>query len=287
MVEKDAGRTSRAVVLGGGGVTGIAWEVGVLAGLRAAGLDLTQADLVLGTSAGSFVGTALASDYDLEKLFEEQAEDSAAEVATSASAELMESWIAAHVEGNGDARKVGAAFGRIALADPEPVPAAVRRQVVGARLVTTEWPDRLKLTAVDADSGELHVFDSDSGIPLESAVAASGAVPGIWPLEHINGRRWIDGGMVSPANALLAAGYERVLIIAPLAPGYGPIPGAVDDVQTLNAAPGTRALLIAPDDATAEAIGPNIYDPSRRGPAAEAGRRQASEVAAAVVELWN
>jgi NTE family protein len=183
MVEKDAGRTSRAVVLGGGGVTGIAWEVGVLAGLRAAGLDLTRADLVLRTSAGSFVGAALASGYDLEKLFEEQAEDSGAEVATSASAELMDSWIAAHVEGNGDARKVAAAFGRIALAAPEPVPGPVRRRVVGARLVTTEWPDRLKITV--------------------------------------------------------------------------------------------------------EAIGPNIYDPTRRGPAASAGRRQAGEAAAAVAELWN
>ena len=50
-------KRGRAIVLGGGGVTGIAWEVRVLAGLRSAGVDL-NADAVFGTSAGSFVGVA-------------------------------------------------------------------------------------------------------------------------------------------------------------------------------------------------------------------------------------
>ncbi len=58
-----------ALVLGGGGITGIAWEVGVLAGLAEAGVDLTGADLVVGTSAGSVVGAQVTSGADLEMLF--------------------------------------------------------------------------------------------------------------------------------------------------------------------------------------------------------------------------
>ena len=51
---------SRALVLGGGGPVGIAWESGVLAGLAECGVDLSQADFICGTSAGSFVGARLA-----------------------------------------------------------------------------------------------------------------------------------------------------------------------------------------------------------------------------------
>ena len=55
-----------ALVLGGGGITGIAWEIGVLAGLAEAGVDLTGADLVVGTSAGSVVGAQITSGAPLE-----------------------------------------------------------------------------------------------------------------------------------------------------------------------------------------------------------------------------
>ena len=50
---------SRAIVLGGGGSAGIAWESGLLAGLLEAGADLEAADLVVGTSAGSAVAVQL------------------------------------------------------------------------------------------------------------------------------------------------------------------------------------------------------------------------------------
>ena len=63
-----------ALVLGGGGITGIAWEIGVLAGLAEAGVDLSGADLVVGTSAGSVVGAQVTCGAALETLYERQLE---------------------------------------------------------------------------------------------------------------------------------------------------------------------------------------------------------------------
>jgi len=186
---------TRALVLGGGGVTGIAWEIGVLAGLAASGIDLTSADAVIGTSAGAFVGTAVASGHDLEALAAAQSAPDPDEINVAASQETIVAWFNAF--GAGDATSVGAAFGQIAMENPEPVPPEVRRTIVEGRLVTTEWPDSLKVTAVDADTGVLQIFDRHSGVELVDAVSASGAVPGVWPIARINGRSFVDGGMVS------------------------------------------------------------------------------------------
>lgn len=275
---------SRALVLGGGGVTGIAWEVGVLAGLAAAGIDWRKATSVIGTSAGSFVGAAVASGYDLERLLTAQLVADENEVGTTASEATMQAWWAALEEGGEDPRKVGAAMGRISKANPEPVPEAVRRRVVASRLVTTDWPAVLKVTAIDADTGELKLFDRHSGVALSDAVAASGAVPGIWPLERFQGRSWVDGGMVSTTNARQAAGHDTIVILAPMPAGYGRIPGATADAEAL--AENADVQLITPDEHSVEAIGPNPYDPQRRAAAALAGRAQGKAVAHQVSKLW-
>ncbi|MGI6795713.1 patatin-like phospholipase family protein [Gordonia sihwensis] len=275
---------SRALVLGGGGVTGIAWEVGVLAGLSSRGIEWGRANSVIGTSAGSFVGAAVASGYDLERLFASQLVPDENEVDARASEATMAAWWAALAEGGDDPRKVGAAMGCIAKANPEPVSSATRRHVVASRLVTTDWPASLKVTAIDADTGKLHLFDENAGVSLSDAVAASGAVPGVWPLEHSLGRSWVDGGMVSTTNARLAAGHEKIVILAPMPDGYGQIPGAVADAEAL--AEQAEVCLIAPDEQSVEAIGPNPYDPQRRKAAAQAGRTQAESLADRVAQLW-
>lgn len=61
-----------ALVLGGGGVTGVAWETGLLLGLVDAGIDLTGAELVVGTSAGAIVGAQVATGVSLPTLYEKQ-----------------------------------------------------------------------------------------------------------------------------------------------------------------------------------------------------------------------
>ncbi|MGZ7446121.1 patatin-like phospholipase family protein [Paenibacillus sp. TH7-28] len=284
MIAKMEHPASRAVVLGGGGITGMAWEIGILAGLLEAGVALQEADRIIGTSAGAFVGVALASGYDLNKLFNEQHEPADSEVSAAASESLMTAWLNAFSIGGKDPRRIGAAFGDIAKSNPEPVSAAVRRSAVLARLVTTDWPEKLRVTAMEVETGQLHLFDRASGIPLIDAVSASGAVPGIWPMVRINGKWWMDGGMVSTTNAREAEGYRRIVILAPMPEGHGLIPGAMEDAATLHA--NAEVVLITPDRASLEAIGPNPYDPARRSRVAVAGKAQGIGIASSIGNKW-
>ena len=103
-----------------------------------------------------------------------------------------------------------------------------RLDVIGSRLLGSGWPDRaLTITAVDAATGEFAAFDRTSGVPLVQAVAASCAVPGVYPPVTIGEARYIDGGMRSAANADLAQGYDRLVVLAPIPRGVGPITSVV------------------------------------------------------------
>jgi NTE family protein len=110
-------------------------------------------------------------------------------------------------------------------------------------------------------------------------------VPGISPAVRLSDREWIDAGMVSSANARLADGYERVLVLAPLLQGHGGIPSVTKDVQTLQRS--ARAELIVPDSGCVTAIGPNIYDPDRRGEVVVAAVRQRRLEAPRTAALWH
>ncbi|WP_329213111.1 patatin-like phospholipase family protein [Streptomyces sp. NBC_01485] len=272
-----------AIVLGGGGVTGIAWEIGVLAGLLEAGVDL-GADAVFGTSAGSFVGTALAAGADIEELYATQQAPAVEEPTTKASRTLTAAWGWAFLRGHGDPERVGAGFGAVARRFTPQVSVEKRRRIVQARLHTMQWPDTLHVAATDADTGVLTAFDHTCGHLLTEVVSASGAVPGISPMVRFGGRNWIDGGMVSAANARLADGYERVLVIAPMPKGHAGIPSAQKDVEAMRAT--AKVELITPDPQSVQAIGPNPYDPARRGPVAAAGRSQGRQAATRIADLW-
>lgn len=199
--------SGRALVLGGGGVTGIAWETGMLAGLAEAGIDLTSADLVVGTSAGSVVGAQILSGASLADLYAAQLTDATGEIAARMGATTMLRFVAALLW-PGDEQHARARIGRAAL-KARTVPEAERRAVIERRLPSAEWPERrLLIASVDALTGELKVFDRSSGVPLPDAVAASCAVPLVWPPITIDGRRYIDGGVRSATNADLAAGCD-------------------------------------------------------------------------------
>src|ERR1700723_3006889 len=88
----------------------------------------------------------------------------------------------------------------------ETVPEAKRRAVIAGRLPQHSWPSRrLAVVAVEANTGDVRVFDKDSGADLVDGGTASCAIPGIWPPVTIGGSRYIDGGARSVVNADLAA----------------------------------------------------------------------------------
>src|ERR1700680_4535585 len=128
--------TGRALVLGSGGVTGVAWELGVLAGLAAHGVDLTEADLVVGTSAGSVVGAQLTSGVSLADLYASQLVPPDAETAARMGllVTLRYGWVLARSRDPVQAR---ARFGRMAVA-ARTVSPAERRAVFEARLATRD-----------------------------------------------------------------------------------------------------------------------------------------------------
>lgn len=276
--------TTRALVLGGGGVTGVAWELGMLYGLAERGLDLTGADLVIGTSAGSAVGAQITTGTALAKLYQVQLEGHRSEVTARLGLTTMLRLAAAALSTR-DERAALARAGRIALA-ARTVPEAERRAVIAARLPVTEWPERrLLVTAVAAENGEFVVFDRASGVPLVDAVAASCAVPGVWPPVTIGGRRYIDGGMRSPANVDLARDADRVVVIAPFLTSFRRSHGVAAQVAALPSA--TRVAIVAPDADAKAAIGRNVLDPARRAGAAQAGLAQAATVMERVGRVWR
>lgn len=278
----------RALVLGGGGVTGVAWETGLLYGLYEAGLDLSQADVLVGTSAGSVVAAQLTTGRSLAELY-------AAQVAVVASGEIAARMGPAALARfllamawPGDPQRARARLGRAALRS-KTVPEAERHAVIAHRLLTAQWPSqqqqqRLLITAVNAETGAAVVFDRDSGVSLIDAVAASCAVPLVWPPVTIKGQRYVDGGVRSVANVHLAQGCERVMVLAPTTAAVRRADRPAAQVAALGS--GVRAVIVSPSAAARAAIGSNVLDPAHRAPAAEAGRAQAADEVERVRAVW-
>lgn len=275
---------SRALVLGGGGLAGIGWEWGVLAGLLERGIDLRDADVVVGTSAGSVVGTQVAAGLDPVERYRLQLEPPTGEISAALGRGTMLR-LGLAILSSRKPERVLARIGRVALRTPS-VPEQRRLEVIASRIAVHEWPQRdLRITAVDAETGAFRVFDRSSGVSLVHAVAASCAVPGVWPPVTINGRRYMDGGMRSAANADLAAGYERVVVLAPLTRGFGAVPRVTAQVAELRET--ARVALVTPDTASLAAFGRNLLDPACRAPAARAGWAQAAAVLDEVGAVWS
>jgi NTE family protein len=170
----------RALVLGGGGVAGIAWMTGLLAGLAEAGQDVTGADVIIGTSAGAAVAAQVGSGLPLDALFARQVGPAlqAREIPAELDMEKLGAEFAELLTGATSAQDMQRRVGAYALA-ARTVPEADRLAAVSTRLPSPEWPARrILLVAVDAETGETRVFDRQSGVNLVDAVAASCAVPG-------------------------------------------------------------------------------------------------------------
>ncbi|MGW3042237.1 patatin-like phospholipase family protein [Kitasatospora sp. NPDC001159] len=273
-----------ALVLGGGGPVGGAWLTGVLAGLADGGIDLTAADTVIGTSAGAVFGARLASGEPARELYERQLADlDRVEMGVTAAQTLRFLWAALATR---DPERSVRRLGRAALtASATPVHDLHETVRILLRDATV-WPAQaLRITAVDAETGSVEAFDAGSGLDLADAVAASCAVPLVWPPTAALGRRWIDGGTRSTGNLQLAAGHRQVLAISPVPTAVGPHPSAQQQVAELRAA-GVHAILIAPEADARRAMGRNLTVNARRPAAARAGHRQGAALATELARTW-
>jgi NTE family protein len=276
---------TRALVLGGGGITGVAWEIGLLAGLAAAGVPVDRPDLVVGTSAGSVVGAQLGSGTPIDELYERQLAPVTGDLAARTGIRVIAAFTASAF--GRDDRQARARLGRRALRAKTTVTEADRRAVIARRLPSHEWPahPRLLVVAVEAETGEVAVWGRDSGVSLVDAVAASCSVPLVWPPTTVDGRRYVDGGVRSPVNADLATDCSRVLVLAPTT--AAPRRSGRIDRQLASLGPGVRSAVFSPDAAARAEMGRNVLDPAFRAASARAGRRQAEHVTAVVADLWT
>lgn len=280
----------RTLVLGGGGVAGIAWIAGLVAGLAREGVALANAGTFIGTSGGAVVGAQLAFGEPVEGLLAAQLDPPAdsKEVARPYSQSECDRRNQALLQKvGGDLVAARKRIGAHALRSHTVVP-SVRREIIAARLPALAWPDRdLRVVAVDAETAQHEVFHHGSGVDFVDAVAASCAVPGAWPCVPLGERLYMDGGIRSHTNADLAAGADAVVVIAPLGwsdddPVCGHLRAEVRVLEHL----GARVHVIVPDDASREAMTDNVLDPARRVPSARAGLAQGLRSAAALAPLW-
>ncbi|MFE6255410.1 patatin-like phospholipase family protein [Agromyces sp. NPDC057865] len=293
--------TRTALVLGGGGSTGNAWLIGVLAGLFEAGVDVTDADLTIGTSAGSTAAAQVAGATPTE-LFAAiltaeplldtgrgrppQPRGSVGSVTDHL--DRMRALIASAEDQADLRRKVGARALELEAASGGSRQSQWRA-TVASRLPSPEWPRRrILITAVDAETGEPVAFDRESGVDLVDAVAASCSSGAAY---RIGGRAYIDGGYRTNAeNADLAAGYARVLVLSPFG-GRSLVPASwgthlATQLDRLRAR-GSGVEAIFPGSGFEHLFGANAMDPSLRPPAGRAGYDQGRALAAQIAEFWS
>jgi NTE family protein len=289
---------NHALILGGGGPVGEAWEAGVIAGLAERGIDLSSADLIVGTSAGAIVGARLAlkmpaSDFINAALIRPDAPPGLAPDQSPPDPPDLSFLV-------GKFRETGAGEQL-----REPIRAEIGKWAQKARPVVSEsqfvasfkrrfpekgWPDRdYVCTAIETSDGSLRVWNRSSGVPLALAVASSCAFPGLFAPVAINAHEYMDGGIRSPTNADLAVGCKTALVLAPTIGQTDPIGryNLLDrELKTLRNS-GCKIALIIPDAASLKAFGPTLGDEGRRAPAANAGLIEGRAKAGEIATAWG
>ena len=290
----------RALVLAGGGAAGHAWELGLIAGLSDAGVDIAEADLIIGTSAGSTVAAQITSGTRPAELYAAilaevpQPQAGAAGPdrgrAPKFSGPTYMEWSNDIIGSAEDASDMRRRMGAAALEmDASDGSGHTRwRDIVAARLPSQHWPQQpVLITAVDARTGEPVVFDRHSGIDLVDAVAASTSA--MTPY-RIGEDRYINGGYRRSENADLAAGYGRVLVLSPFGGRTRmPLEWGMDlatQVDELRAG-GSRVETVFPDDGAGDVFDANALDPSTRLQAARGGYDQGRALAERLAGTWH
>ena len=294
------------LVLGGGGVLGEAWMMGVLSGYEdATGVDLRGCEYFVGTSAGSIVAAHLVAGRSPRR--PKEIPDRPRPASPEAEERLGRAGNRAAARAGDWATAAAAAFAPLALGLATPGGAVLRAAMLrrlphpGQRLddlreyiasLSPRFDGRLRVTAVDRDSGRRVVFGSPRApaAPVPAAVEASCTVPWLFAPVAIDGRSYVDGGVWSPTNmdAAPAGRGSHVLCLNPTASlrGSGDLIGALRRVSRVAAGAeslvlrrrGARVRVIGPDHDSALAMGINLMDRSLTRATLSAGYEQGLEL---------
>jgi NTE family protein len=288
----------RAIAFGGGGEWFVCWTLAYCATAQSLGTDLSTADVTVGTSAGSIVGSYLTAHQvtSAYQQFEQLSANPAAlekmivtntgEPSQRRAAEVLRDAQSSHVE---SVQRIG----RAAMAARN-VPAADYAASLTTLLGCPDWPSPAHhVTAIDCYSAERVIVSHESGIPIAWACAASSSLPGV------NGPVWLgdhycmDGGVsASSTHSDLLAGAKRVIIFSMMshAPKSGSFgfsmrinPNEIhDEVDYLESA-GSEVMLICADPAE----GIDFMDPGQLKNALELGAARATSDIAALAAFWT
>jgi len=289
----------RALVLGGGGPVGRAWQSGLVMGFSDQGVDLSLAELIVGTSAGALVGAKLA----LKQKFEPPASIGSTTTNSqvpqghgSRMAELLRAMAKAVISQTPEIER--AKIGQMALdAHTQTEEDSLARDVF-SDFKGQAWPKQFRATAVNTRSGEFQVWDRESRVPLELALASSAALPGVWPPVTIGKDRYMDGGIRSMLNADLASGYRTIVVVSCFSlespPAQKDSPFAVTNLALTAEVEKLRnsssfMLLVSPSEEflVLTQYGSKMLDQSLLPEAFKMGRIQGSKLAEQLQSSWN
>jgi NTE family protein len=291
----------RTLVLGGGGEYYVAWYCGFFHGLMELGVDpAKQAEMVVGTSAGSYLGSSMTSGHferlraefeffgHFPGLFAKMAPLSTADPSQKRAQEIN------FAVKDGDPASIRA-IGHAALAADNRVNGQAADRL--AWLLTgdskTGWPAaKMYTTANDCYTGERLIIGKTvadrNGIPLAHAAAASSSLPGVIGPTLLGQRFCMDGGIsMTWAHTDVVAGSKRALVIT-LTNGYegsllSGIPHNIHkEIEALEAT-GTKAMLII----AGTPPGVNLLDPREIAPALHAGYERAKTEAPKIRAFYS
>ncbi|WP_068545131.1 patatin-like phospholipase family protein [Thalassotalea crassostreae] len=277
------------LVLGGGGLTGIAWMTGILSALEQHDISPQSFSKAIGTSAGSAVAAQIYSEVPIGELYLNQVQST--KQSSEFKPKLNKMWLLFKLLPALFYWKKPRAFRKkvaeIALKRGFEL-TTQRFEAVKSRLSGDHWHSAVNIVALNAETGDKAVFNQSSNVMLADAVTASCAVPLVWPAHKINGEYFIDGGVRSLNNADLAIGADKVLILSPMGEGHGSFPGNnLQQEITLLESNGAKVFLITPDLIAKQQMGKDPLAPEKKSAAAETGLRQGLLIAQQVSQFLS
>ena len=269
-------------MLGSGGLTGLAWQAGVLAGLSDAGVGLA-ADLVVGTSAGALLAARVAGDEPIGAVIDAVRGRAQRPTPGRITPMVLARLLTAQLYPS--RRHAVAWLGRRAAAEWTGAASGEWVAELAAELSGRPWPTSLVVVATNASTGRPAFFSARQPADLALAVAASCAMPGVFPAVRIEDRLYFDGGLRSPANLDAAGSADAVLALAPLAGAIRAYRRPVHQAARLRAS-GASVVLLTPDAAGRRAIGVDVLAADRVDACIEAGRNLGAQCAGQVRAVW-